>query len=323
MSPSSPEHRDRLVDVTGTADETGWAGWIIDSTDDAVISVTADERVVTWNNGAERLFGYPAREMVGRQLAVIVPPAIAGEERRLMRRVCSGMRVEQRRILRVHRGGALVPVRVATSPIYDDHGCVVGVSVICHDITEEQRYEDRLMYQAAHDPLTDLPNRALALDRLGHALALASRSSRSVALLFVDVDDFKDVNDTFGHDAGDDLLREIAARIVAEIRPCDTAARLGGDEFVVICEEFSPEPVSAKVEAERLGERIALIVAQPYVVGGWTIKTTVSIGCAIPQPGQSPNDVLRAADSAMYASKQRRTGYGGVTRPCPSTRPQG
>src|SRR5581483_11520320 len=133
--------------------ETGWRdlqwrSWIVGSTDDAIISVSTDERIVTWNRGAERLLGYTADEIVGRALATIVPGAMLGEERRLLRRVYDGERVEQRRTLRQHYDGTLVPVRLTTSPIHDDDQTVVGVSIICHDITEEQEHEDRLVHQA-------------------------------------------------------------------------------------------------------------------------------------------------------------------------------
>jgi diguanylate cyclase (GGDEF)-like protein/PAS domain S-box-containing protein len=167
------------------------------------------------------------------------------------------------------------------------------------DVTEQRRSEDDLATRALHDALTGLANRALLVDRLQHALDRAQRSGAVVALLFCDLDRFKRVNDTFGHAVGDVVLREVAARLRAVVRPADTVARLGGDEFVVCCED-----VGASAEAVVLAERILAALGAPYAVDGQELSLSASVGIAIAGRGtDGPDDVLRSADAAMYTAK--------------------
>jgi diguanylate cyclase (GGDEF)-like protein len=171
------------------------------------------------------------------------------------------------------------------------------------DVTERKAVEERLAYQAFHDFLTDLPNRALFMDRLGHSLARAGRRGGRVALLFADLDNLKQVNDTLGHEAGDEILKAVAGRLRSELRPEDTVARLGGDEFVVLLED-----VGGVDEAARGAERVVEALRFPFARRGRDLSVTASVGVALSAAralGDRPKDLLRAADRAMYRAKRR------------------
>ena len=169
-----------------------------------------------------------------------------------------------------------------------------------HHAIERKRTEVRLVNQALHDPLTGLPNRALFLDRLGVALDRSRRTTGTVAVLFVDVDNFKDVNDSLGHAAGDRLLAELAERLSKMLRPMDTVARFGGDEFTLLFEDLSSER-----EVVLIAERISQAAAVPIVLDQGETSITVSIGIAIvTDPSLPPQTVIREADVAMYRAKE-------------------
>ena len=170
----------------------------------------------------------------------------------------------------------------------------------CQDITDRKQAEAALTHNALHDPLTGLPNRALLLDRIEVALARSARVDKSVAVLFLDLDRFKLINDSRGHAAGDVVLRAVAERLRAAVRPSDTVGRLGGDEFVVVCED-----AVAVWEATVLGERLIRTLEEPFQVEGGEIFVTVSVGIAIAEATASADELLRDADVAMYQAKQR------------------
>src|SRR4051794_3172471 len=169
---------------------------------------------------------------------------------------------------------------------------------------ERKRVEARLAHQALHDDLTGLPNRALFLDRLGQALSRLGRHSTSVALLFLDLDRFKAVNDALGHAAGDELLRAVAARLASVLRAGDTAARLSGDEFAVLCED-----VAGERHAVGVADRVAEALRAPFDLGGDQVHMRSSVGIALAVEGtEEPGELLREADSAMYRAKDRGGG---------------
>ncbi len=178
------------------------------------------------------------------------------------------------------------------------------------DVAYEQLQSDlaaeqsRLAHLAAHDSLTGLPNRSLLVDQMRRALAAAERSRARVALLFIDIDHFKAVNDGYGHSVGDAFLQAVAARLTQAVRPGDTAARLGGDEFVVLCEGLN----GGETEARAVAERISQSLTTPVAAAGQLLSAGASIGVAIAEPGDDPEVVLSHADGAMYEAKRNGRG---------------
>jgi diguanylate cyclase (GGDEF)-like protein/PAS domain S-box-containing protein len=274
---------------------------IVQSSSDAIYSVAADATVTSWNAAAERLFGRPAAEMLGHPIASVWPPEQLAVNRSMFERALAGEVITDVETVRLRRDGTRVAVTVSWSPIKDDAGAITGVSVIARDITQRQQLEEQLVRQALHDPLTGLANRALFADRLEHALARGRRPGATVAILVIDLDGFKDINDSLGHDAGDDLLTIAGMRLQGHARPDDTVARLGGDEFGVLLEDI------AAAEAVRSAEALLEGLATPIVLRDRDLTPTASIGIAI-AVGEDAETLLRNADTAMYAAKSQGKG---------------
>jgi diguanylate cyclase (GGDEF)-like protein/PAS domain S-box-containing protein len=185
-------------------------------------------------------------------------------------------------------------------PIRDECGNVIGLVGITRDINEIRETEVALQHLATHDSLTDLPNRFLMVDRLSQLLARAKRSRSAFAVLYMDVDRFKDINDSRGHEFGDHLLRVVARRLRKSVRQSDTVARIGGDEFVILL-----EAVDEVGEAEAVALKVKSILARSLTVARQRVSVTVSIGISFyPQDGADPDALLRAADYAMYLAKR-------------------
>ncbi|TML07876.1 MAG: EAL domain-containing protein [Actinobacteria bacterium] len=184
----------------------------------------------------------------------------------------------------------------------DDVDFLQALANVLADAIDRVRTEEDARRRGLHDPLTGLPNRTLVLDRIAHALARADRSEGSVAVLFLDVDNFKVVNDSLGHRAGDNLLRQLAARLSDAVRPADTVGRFGGDEFVVLCEDVTDEPM-----ALRIAGRLARVFSEPFSLEGDDVHTaSASIGVVLREGAQdNPEELLRDADAAMYRAKER------------------
>ncbi len=202
----------------------------------------------------------------------------------------------------VRLDGRVIEVELGAVPItYERRPATL---LMVQDVSDRKRAERDLAHQALHDALTGLPNRSLFQDRLSQALARMDRSSSLLAVLFVDLDRFKVINDSLGHDAGDRLLVISAQRLFSALRPADTVARFGGDEFVVLCEEL--EDVT---EATRLAQRLADALAEPVVEGAEELRVAASIGIAVATSSQpTPEELLRDADAAMYRAKDRGRG---------------
>jgi diguanylate cyclase (GGDEF)-like protein/PAS domain S-box-containing protein len=193
--------------------------------------------------------------------------------------------------------GRSVQVHVQCSDLRGD-ATVGGLVLTLRDVTEQRQLEDELTYRAFHDSLTGLPNRLLFQDRAAHGLAQARRGGKITGVLFVDLDDFKLVNDTMGHGVGDELLAAVGARLAAAVRESDTAARLGGDEFALIIEQ-----VQDSAEVEALAERIVQAFNEPFSLREGPVVTTGTVGVATTEDSADVDELLRHADLALYAAK--------------------
>ena len=195
---------------------------IVESSDDAIIGNALDGTVLSWNLAAERVYGYGAPEMLGQDIAVLIPPNRRDELPLQFARLLAGEQVGHYETVRRRKDGDIVDVSMTISPIREESGRVVGVSAISRDITERKRAERQIEHRAFHDALTDLPNRVLLDDRIQSALARAQRRGASVAILFLDLDNFKRINDEHGHTTGDQVLTMLGPRLQAVLRPDDT-----------------------------------------------------------------------------------------------------
>ena len=245
-----------------------------------------------------RLLGYERTELMGKTFHEITHPDDLALDVAHVQQLLDGhddtYRIEKRYFT---REGRVLWAQLTVALARDDQGAPLYFISMIEDVSLQREAHNALAHRATHDSLTGLSNRTLLMDRTQQALAQAERDGRPVALLFCDLDQFKLVNDSRGHDAGDAVLIETADRLLANIRAGDTAARLGGDEFVVLCHQMS-----STVEAERVAQRLIDMLTQPMLrAGGLTM--TVSIGIAFASPGVTAADLLRNADAAMYKAK--------------------
>jgi diguanylate cyclase (GGDEF)-like protein/PAS domain S-box-containing protein len=274
---------------------------LVDSTGDAVVLKSLDGTIVSWNRAAEHLYGWTADEAVGQHVSLISAGDREDETRHILAEVARGETVHDVETQRRRRDGTLVEVSVTVSPVYDESGAVTAASTIARDITERRAMQRALERAALHDSLTDLPNRTLLTDRLEQASAICDRDGQPLALLFIDLDDFKSVNDGAGHVLGDALLVHVARLLVANVRPGDTVARFGGDEFVVLC------PGAGRVKALEIAERLLAAVRAPFDCDGRRLYVSASIGLALSPPSPA-GTLLQRADASVYDAKARGRG---------------
>ena len=275
---------------------------IVSFTDDAVISKSMDGHILTWNRGAEKIFGYSQAEGLGKPMQMLLPADRQHEEEEILARIAKGERIENFDTVRLHKSGRMVDISATISPMFDDAGNVIGVAKIAHDVTAHKAVENRIGFLASHDRLTELPNRDLFYDRLSQAASQARRKRQRFAVFFLDLDGFKTVNDTYGHQVGDMTLKEASRRLQACTRDVDTVARLGGDEFAMV---FSEIQISSDMSV--VAEKIIKSVSAPmYLKDGSAYSVGISIGIATyPECGGEIDNLMKAADAAMYESKQR------------------
>jgi diguanylate cyclase (GGDEF)-like protein/PAS domain S-box-containing protein len=223
--------------------------------------------------------------------------AASEDERRIVR---SGRPMAAKLERETFPDRAGVWVSTTKMPLVDEKGEIIGTFGISRDVTAQVNAEDALAYQALHDPVTGLANRVLFMDRLSQALAALDRRHGRLAVLFVDLDGFKQVNDSFGHDAGDQVLCETGRRLSLLVRRADTVARLGGDEFVVLCSWLSDDD-----DIDLIGQRIVRAVRAPYLRSGDDLSVTCSVGIACTRfAAVEPETLVREADRAMYEAKK-------------------
>ncbi len=273
--------------------------------DYAIFMLDPDGRVVSWNAGAQEIKGYREDEVLGKHYACFFTEAEreAREPERQLELAAREGRLETQG-WRLRKDGSRFLAHVVTTALCTDDGTLRGFSKVTRDVTERDELEQRLRHQALHDPLTGLPNRTLLLDRLTHALARSDRRPGCPALLFLDIDHFKWVNDSLGHAAGDELLKAVATRVTDSVREEDTVSRFGGDEFVVLCEE-----VTGEQEAKAVTARIIEALEPQFQIAGSLLTVTASVGI-VQARGQeeTPESLLGDADTAMYRAKEPGSG---------------
>jgi len=254
------------------------------------------------DTGVVATLNAPARELLGAWKGAPLAGALAAADREAECRARVQLATGEEPAVR-DRWTSITgrPLDVALAVLRDSAGGSRGFVVHLEDATSRVHATEQLRRLALHDGLTGLPNRTLFADRLGQALEGTRTESGGVALLFVDLDRFKDVNDTYGHDVGDALLAEVAARISSVLRPGDTAGRLGGDEFVVVCRDVADQRA-----AEAVLSRLATALQPVFVLGGVRVQPRASIGLVLAAPVDDAETLLRAADAEMYRAKRSR-----------------
>ncbi len=279
---------------------------IVQYSRDAIICKSLDSHVTSWNAGAQAVLGWQEGEMLGRSISTVLPPDRLQEEAEIMARVVRGEVIEPFDTVRLHRDGHRVDMSVSVAPLFDEHGRVVGASSIGRDVTRQKAMEDEIRSLAFIDPLTRLPNRRLLIDRLGQALMRARRDRHHGALIFIDLDHFKDLNDRYGHETGDRVLAETARRLVSHVRMSDTVARLGGDEFVVVCPDLGEDAESVLRDVQLLVVKLDHALSQPLALDEVRQGIQASLGWRVFGPqDRDADEVLKDADQAMYAQKAR------------------
>lgn len=291
------------VDITArkkAEDNLVQAARVFQNAHEAMIVMDAEYRVQLVNGAFTAITGFDGADIVGSTLASL---PWGEDETGFYESIWSqldGNDHWQGELAAVRKNGERYTALVALTTIRDPHGQASSYMAMLSDITERKRAEEKVKHQAEHDPLTGLPNRTLFLDRLHHALATWRRQHDSFAVLFLDLDRFKSINDNNGHQAGDAVLREVAARLRGCVRRVDTISRLGGDEFVVLLADIGGADQAAHVAAT-----VMQAVAHPIDVGDQEVGLSASIGIAIcPTDGQDVDTLMHHADVAMYHAKQ-------------------
>jgi diguanylate cyclase (GGDEF)-like protein/PAS domain S-box-containing protein len=284
---------------------------VIENANDAYIGLDQAGIVTVWNRAAEQTFGYSAVEAIGQALDdLIIPDGMVSAHRNGMQRyVASGVSTvlgKRLELPAVRKDGSSLIVEVRMSAL-ELHGQQM-FSAFLHDISERKEAEARREYESRHDMLTNLMNRRALLETLPIAQGRAARTGKSMALLFIDLDGFKAVNDDLGHEAGDSVLRTVAARLQEVVRKTDSVFRLAGDEFTVLLEAMS----DTFCDARQVADKIITELGRPVAVDGSVAVVGASIGIAVfrPDGSASPEELIKEADRQMYAAK--RAGKGQV-----------
>jgi len=272
------------------------------SLDPILINRTSDRRFIDVNQAFLDVMGFKRDEVIGRtslELNLWADPRDLENVDEILKQTLQCRNVEIQ--FRKKDGETLWGLMSSSVMEIDGVQCVLTVT---RDISSAKAAEDEIRSLAFYDPLTGLPNRRLLMERLHVTLASSSRTGRLRALLFVDLDNFKTLNDTLGHQTGDLLLQEAAKRLTACVREADTVGRLGGDEFVLMLEDLSDLPEDAAAQAKAVGEKILSVVTQPYQLNGRECRSSASIGISVfGGRRENSNEILQQADIAMYQAK--------------------
>jgi len=276
----------------------------LNSIGDAVISTDVAGNVTYLNAVAERMTGWLRQEASGRRLQEVLrivdgetrEPALNPLAMAILYNKSVGL---SSNCVLIRRDGYESAIEDTAAPIHDRRGQVTGAVIVFHDVGVARSMALRMSYLAQHDFLTELPNRMLLMDRLTQAIASAQRNGKSLAVLFLDVDHFKRINDSLGHASGDQLLKSIARRLAACVRGSDTVSRQGGDEFVILLPEVARAEDAASTAAKILAE-----VSRPHLIEAQDLHVTVSMGIGVyPADGADAETLMKSADLALFHSK--------------------
>jgi len=278
---------------------------ILEQIHDSVVSTDLDDKIIHWNNGATLIHGYESDEMMGRSIEILYLKEDLNKVRWMKEQVLHNGSLHEN-IRKVTKSGDIIYTNVSLSLLKDEEGNAVGITRYSQDITQKKVIEDKLekntkllKYQAHYDALTKLPNRTLFEDRLEQAIVNADRHSEKLGLLFIDLDNFKQINDTLGHHFGDGVLKIIADKLLKSIDKDDTLYRLGGDEFAIIIHNLKISESIAKT-----AQTVIDILKPAIFIGKHELYITASIGISLyPKDSIMKNDLLKYADTAMYKAK--------------------
>ncbi len=296
LADSTERHENRRL--REQAQQHLWARVFASSLDAIAISAR-DRRLLTVNGAFTRITGYTEQEVLGTELLGTTVPVPTETSLERVWQMAGENGYWSGELLDKRKDGTLYPRWVSVSVVLDAYRNISHYIAVFKDITEQKESESRFIYQANHDRLTGLPNRHLLHDRLSRSIRLAERNQHKLALLFLDLDNFKWVNDSLGHATGDQLLIAVSQRLQSNVRSSDTVARLGGDEFVVLLHQ-----PSGHQELSMIAQKIIDAIEQPIILGGYDFHTTTSIGISLfPEDGVEADVLLKHADAAMYAAK--------------------
>ena len=276
----------------------------LDSIGDAVLTTDLQGNVTYLNREAERMTGWPRDETIGRPLAEVFnlvngathEPAINPAQRAISEDKTVGLAMDS---VLIRRDGVECAIEDSAAPIHNRNGKVTGAVIVFHDASASQAMTQQMTYLAQHDFLTGLPNRVLLTERLSQAIGLARRHRKQLALFFLDLDYFKHINDSLGHQIGDQLLRSVADRLVDCVRATDTVCRQGGDEFVILLTE-----IEQPQDAAHIAQKLIAAFALPHKIEDHELHITLSIGVSVyPDDGGDVDAMMKSADIAMYHAK--------------------
>jgi diguanylate cyclase (GGDEF)-like protein/PAS domain S-box-containing protein len=287
-------------------DEKERARVTLNSIGDAVISTNVEGKITYLNTVAERLTGWVSPQALGKPLESVFQ-LIESSSREPIANAMALATAENKtaglppQCTLVRHDGTEVAIEDSAAPIHDRYGHITGAVMVFHDVSVARDLSAQLSHQAQHDPLTDLPNRSLLNDRLERAIALGARREAAIAVLYLDIDRFKNINDSLGHLVGDRLLQAVAARLKHCVRASDTVSRQGGDEFVIVLAD-----VSTAADAMACAEKLLAAIRLPFSDESLELHVSASIGIvSYPEDGNTVEVLLKNADSAMYEAKAR------------------